>query len=130
MASELSIWGNDYATPDGTGVRDYIHVVDLALGHVAAINALPKLDPVNIFNLGTGKGYSVLEVAAAFERASGQKIPYRVAPRRPGDVAESFADVRHAAEVLGWRAERDLDAMCRDTWRWQQWYAQHAAQII
>ncbi len=122
---ELSIWGNDYPTPDGTGVRDYIHVVDLALGHVAAIDALPRLDPVNVFNLGTGRGSSVLEVVAAFEQASGRKIPYRIALRRPGDVAESYADPRRAAEVLGWRAERDLDAMCRDTWRWQQWYVQH-----
>lgn len=126
---ELSVWGNDYPTVDGTGVRDYIHVVDLALGHVAALDAISRLDPVSVFNLGTGRGSSVLEVVAAFERASGRKVPYRIASRRPGDVASSFADPSRAAQVLGWKAERDLDAMCRDSWRWQQWCAAHEVEI-
>jgi UDP-glucose 4-epimerase len=127
---ELSVFGNDYPTHDGTGVRDYIHVVDLALGHVAAVKALDRLEPVSVFNLGTGNGHSVLEVVAAFERAAGLKLPYRIAPRRAGDVAFSFADPAHAASVLHWRAVRDLDAMCRDAWRWQQWYAAHEAEIV
>lgn len=121
----LSVWGNDYPTIDGTGVRDYIHVVDLALGHAAALEAMSRLDPVSVFNLGTGRGSSVLEVVTAFERASGRKVPYQIAPRRQGDVASSYADPSRAAEVLGWKAQRDLDAMCRDTWRWQQWRAAH-----
>ena len=126
---ELSVYGNDYPTSDGTGVRDYIHVVDLALGHVAAVKALERLDPVNVFNLGTGRGNSVLEVVAAFERAAGVKIPYRIVPRRAGDVASNYADPARAAAILGWRAQRDLDAMCRDAWRWQQWCAAHEAEI-
>jgi UDP-glucose 4-epimerase len=127
--AQLSVLGNDYPTPDGTGVRDYIHVVDLALGHVAAVRALDKLEPVNVFNLGTGRGHSVLEVVAAFEAASGRKVPYRIAPRRPGDVAANFADASRAERVLGWRAERNLSDMCRDAWRWQSWQAAHADAV-
>ena len=127
--AQLSVLGNDYPTPDGTGVRDYIHVVDLALGHVAAVSALEKLKPVNVFNLGTGRGNSVLEVVAAFEAASGRKVPYRIAPRRPGDVAANFADAGWAASVLGWRAERNLADMCRDAWRWQSWQASHPDEV-
>lgn len=126
---ELSVFGNDYATADGTGVRDYIHVVDLAAGHVAALNALDRLPPVNTFNLGTGRGYSVLEVVKAFERASGRTVPCRIAARRPGDVATSYADASRAARELGWRASRNLEAMCRDAWRWQQWRAAHEAEL-
>ncbi len=126
---ELSVFGNDYPTADGTGVRDYIHVVDLAQGHVAALRAMNRLPPLSTFNLGPGRGNSVLEIVAAFERAAGRAVPYRIAPRRPGDVASSFADPARAQKELGWRAERDLDAMCRDTWRWQQWQAAHAAEL-
>lgn len=116
---ELSIFGGDYATPDGTGVRDYIHVVDLARGHLAALNRLDQLAGVIPLNLGTGRGYSVLEVVAAFERASGRPVPYCVVDRRPGDVAACYADPQRARELLGWGAERDLATMCADTWRWQ-----------
>ncbi len=125
----LSVWGNDYLTPDGTGVRDYVHVVDLALGHVAALRAMETLHPVSVFNLGTGRGYSVLEVIAAFERASGKKVPYDIAGRRPGDVASCFADPHRANEMLGWVAARDMDAMCRDAWRWQSWSAEHPGEV-
>lgn len=124
---ELSVFGDDYATPDGTGVRDYIHVVDLARGHLAALSALTRRTGVMTVNLGTGRGYSVLEVIAAFERASGRKVPYRIAPRRPGDIAQCYADPALAESLLGWRAKHDLDAMCRDSWRWQQWAAAHLA---
>lgn len=116
---ELSIFGGDYPTPDGTGVRDYIHVVDLAHGHLAALNRLDQLAGVIPLNLGTGRGYSVLEVVAAFERASGRPVPYCVVDRRPGDVAACYADPQRARELLGWGAERDLATMCADTWRWQ-----------
>jgi len=114
----LNVWGNDYPTPDGTGVRDYIHVVDLALGHLAALQR-EQGPGVRAYNLGTGRGYSVLEMIAAFERASGRKVPYRFAPRRPGDVAACYADPTLAHRELGWKAERDVDAMCRDAWHWQ-----------
>jgi UDP-glucose 4-epimerase len=114
----LSVWGNDYPTPDGTGVRDYIHVVDLALGHLAAL-AATACPGVRTYNLGTGRGYSVLEMIAAFERASGRRINYRIAPRRPGDVASCWADPSLARAELGWTATRDVDAMCRDAWLWQ-----------
>jgi UDP-glucose 4-epimerase len=114
----LNVWGDDYPTPDGTGVRDYIHVVDLALGHLAALSATAA-SGVRIYNLGSGRGHSVLEMIRAFERASGRSISYRVAPRRPGDVASCYADASLALKELGWRAERDVDAMCRDAWRWQ-----------
>lgn len=117
----LSVFGNDYATPDGTGVRDYIHVVDLALGHLAALNALKRRPGMLTVNLGTGRGYSVLEVVRAFERASGRTVPYRVAPRRPGDVAQCYADPSLALSMLGWQAQRGIEEMCRDVWRWQQW---------
>lgn len=119
---ELRIFGNDYPTADGTGVRDYIHVVDLARGHVAALDALvtPGGDDVLTVNLGTGHGHSVLEVVQAFEQASGARVPCRVVDRRPGDIAECYADPTHAAERLGWHAERDLEAICTDAWRWQR----------
>ncbi len=117
--AELQIFGNDYATPDGTGVRDYIHVVDLARGHVHAVERLDALSGVHVFNLGTGRGYSVLEVVRAFERAAGREIPYRCVARRSGDIAACWADPERAETVLGWRAELGLDAMCNDAWRWQ-----------
>ena len=126
---QLSVFGNDFPTPDGTGVRDYIHVVDLAAGHRAALDALDRLSPVSTFNLGTGRGYSVLDVVREFERASGRKVPCRIAPRRAGDVASSYADASRAARELGWRAARDLQTMCRDAWRWQQWRAAHEEEI-
>lgn len=118
----LSVFGNDYPTPDGTGVRDYIHVVDLAKGHLAALNTLMRLGRGGLFtvNLGTGRGYSVLDVIHAFEAASGRKIAHRFAPRRMGDIAQCFADPALAREMLGWQAEKDLAAMCADAWRWQQ----------
>lgn len=115
----LSVFGNDYPTPDGTGVRDYIHVVDLARGHLKAVEKLAQGPGVNVWNLGTGQGYSVLDMARAMEKASGRPIPYRIAPRRPGDVAQCWADPAKALQELGWRAEKGLEAMCVDTWRWQ-----------
>lgn len=118
--AELGVFGNDYPTPDGTGVRDYIHVVDLARGHLAALDALVKVEELITVNLGTGRGYSVLDVVSAFERASGKPVPYQILPRRAGDVASCFADPAMAFEKLGWRAEFDLDDMCRDSWRWQE----------
>jgi UDP-glucose 4-epimerase len=117
---ELRVFGGDYPTPDGTGVRDYIHVVDLAQGHLAALQALDRGDGLVCVNLGTGRGYSVLELADAFERASGRTIPRRVVERRPGDVALNYADPSLARERLGWSAKKNLDDMCRDAWRWQQ----------
>jgi UDP-glucose 4-epimerase len=117
--AELAVFGNDYPTRDGTGVRDYIHVVDLAEGHVRALERLGMAPALQTINLGTGRGYSVLELVAAFEAASGRRIPWRAAPRRVGDVAECWADVSLAAEVLGWTARRDLESMCADAWRWQ-----------
>jgi len=116
----LSIFGNDYATPDGTGVRDYIHVVDLAVGHLKALDALGRSSGAKVWNLGTGKGYSVLEMVHAFEQASGRSVPCKFAPRRAGDIAECWADPSKALQELGWRAERTLDDMMRDSWRWQQ----------
>jgi len=115
----LRVWGRDYATPDGTGVRDYIHVMDLAQGHVAALAYLERRARSITANLGTGRGYSVLEVVSAFERASGKSIPLEFHPRRAGDVAQSYADASFAARELGWRARLGLEAMCRDAWRWQ-----------
>lgn len=114
---KLSIFGDDYDTPDGTGVRDYIHVMDLARGHLAAHDALSQTG-WRAVNLGTGTGYSVLEMLRAFERASNQKIPYQFAPRRDGDVAACYADTHRAQRELNWKAERDLAAMCADTWNW------------
>lgn len=119
LRPELQLFGKDYPTPDGTGVRDYIHVLDLAEGHLAALNALPEHSGVLTVNLGTGKGVSVLEIIAALEQASGRKVPYRIAPRRAGDVAAYYADVSYAQEVLGWRARRDVAEMCADAWRWE-----------
>ncbi|SDG59862.1 UDP-glucose 4-epimerase GalE [Propionivibrio dicarboxylicus] len=116
----LSIFGDDYPTPDGTGVRDYIHVMDLAEGHVAALACLRRDGGVVTVNLGTGRGYSVLEMVRAFERASGKRIDYAVVARRPGDVAACYADTTLAGERLDWRAKRGIDEMCRDAWRWQQ----------
>lgn len=115
----LSVFGNDYPTPDGTGIRDYIHVQDLAEGHVAAVRALLAGQHGFTLNLGTGKGSSVLDVVHAFERACGRPVPYQVAPRRPGDAAQCFADPARARELLGWQARRGLDEMCADSWRWQ-----------
>lgn len=116
----LKVWGDDYPTPDGTGVRDYIHVVDLALGHLKALEHLRRHPQCLTVNLGTGAGHSVLEVVRAFEKASGARVRFQVAPRRPGDIAACYADPRRAFELLGWRAQRDLDAMCVDSWRWQR----------
>jgi UDP-glucose 4-epimerase len=115
----LRIFGSDYATHDGTGVRDYIHVVDLARGHIAAIDALESLDSSFVVNLGTGQGYSVLDVVKAFETASGKPVPYELVARRPGDIAECFADPAAAAKLLGWQAEHGIERMCADHWRWQ-----------
>ena len=125
--AQLSVFGGDYPTPDGTGVRDYIHVVDLARGHLAALKALDAHPGVMTVNLGTGQGYSVLDVIRAFERASGRSVPYRIAARRPGDVAKCYADASLAESMLGWRAERGIEAMCLDAWRWQEWAAAHKA---
>ncbi|MEO8298924.1 MAG: UDP-glucose 4-epimerase GalE [Burkholderiales bacterium] len=116
----LQVFGSDYDTPDGTGVRDYIHVMDLADGHVAALRRLLGGADSLTVNLGTGRGYSVLEVIRAYERASGRPVPYQVAPRRPGDVAACYADPSQAKALLGWQARCDLDAMCADSWRWQR----------
>ena len=115
----LNVWGNDYPTPDGTGVRDYIHVVDLALGHLKVLQHLQERSDCFALNLGTGTGYSVLDMVRAFEKASGKQVPYKIAPRRAGDIAACYADPAQAFKLLGWRTERDLDAMCVDTWRWQ-----------
>ena len=119
---ELSVFGDDYETRDGTGVRDYIHVTDLADGHVAAMAFLDNHQGVETFNLGTGEGSSVLEVVAAFRRASNRSIPYAIKPRRDGDIAEFFANPGKANSLLGWRADRTLDAMCADVWRWRSKY--------
>ncbi|MCI5157486.1 MAG: UDP-glucose 4-epimerase GalE, partial [Candidatus Electrothrix sp. AUS1_2] len=116
---QLSVFGDDYPTPDGTGVRDYIHVVDLAKGHLCALEKLTENPGVVTYNLGTGRGYSVLEMIRAFEKASGKEVPYVITPRRQGDIAQCYADPSLAARELGWKAERDLDAMCADTWNWQ-----------
>jgi UDP-glucose 4-epimerase len=116
---KLRVFGGDYATPDGTGVRDYIHVVDLARGHTAALDALDGRDASLVVNLGTGRGYSVLEVVQAFEAASGRRVPYEIVARRPGDVAECYATTQAAEALLGWRAQYDLQRMCEDHWRWQ-----------
>lgn len=117
---KLSVFGDDYNTPDGTGVRDYIHVVDLAKGHVFATNRALSVKGCEVYNLGTGKGVSVLELVKAFEDANGIKIPYVIAPRRPGDIDNSYADVSKAYEILGWKTEKTAVDACRDTWRWQQ----------
>ena len=116
---QVNVWGDDYPTPDGTGVRDYIHVVDLALGHLKALERLQAHAECRAINLGTGTGYSVLEMIEAFGQASGRPIPYRIAERRAGDIAACYADPADAAQLLGWRATRDLRTMCADAWRWQ-----------
>ena len=115
----VHVFGNDYDTPDGTGVRDYIHVVDLAKGHVKAIEGMQKLEGVNVFNLGTGIGYSVLDIIRAFSEACGKELPYVIDPRRPGDIATCYSDPSKAREILGWSAEKNLQDMCTDAWRWQ-----------
>jgi len=117
----LNIWGNDYDTPDGTGVRDYIHVMDLADGHLHGLKQLDtsKVGHCTAINLGTGTGYSVLDVVRAFEQASGKPVPCQIMPRRPGDVAACFASPQLAHQLLGWQAQKDLLAMCTDAWRWQ-----------
>ena len=115
----LSIFGGDYNTPDGTGLRDYIHVVDLAKGHVKALQALKAKPQVLTVNLGTGKGYSVLDMVKAFEKASGESVPYQITDRRSGDIATCYADPTYAAEILDWKAKYELDEMCEDSWRWQ-----------
>ncbi len=115
----LSVFGGDYDTPDGTGVRDYIHVMDLAEGHVKALNKIDMISEVMTVNLGTGKGYSVLDMVKAFEKASGKKVPYQIVSRRAGDIAECFADPSYAKKVLDWEAKKSIEEMCEDTWRWQ-----------
>ena len=115
----LRVFGNDYPTPDGTGVRDYIHVVDLARGHVAALDKLTQQPGTLVYNLGTGRGYSVLEMVAAFEQASGRPVPYEIVARRPGDIATCYADPAKAREELGWQAQYAIEAMVTDAWRWQ-----------
>jgi UDP-glucose 4-epimerase len=117
--AELSVFGNDYATPDGTGVRDYIHVVDLALGHLKALEKLASDPGIVTYNLGTGQGFTVLEIVAAFEKAAGKAIPYRIVERRPGDIGFSYADPAKAKEELAWSAGRGIEEMCADMWRWQ-----------
>lgn len=116
----LSVFGNDYATHDGTGVRDYIHVVDLAKAHLAALNWLEKKPGLDVFNIGTGHGYSVLDIVKAYEKATGKKINYKIAPRRPGDIDECYADPTKAREVLGWEAKFGIEDMCRDSAHWQE----------
>lgn len=116
----LNVFGDDYDTPDGTGVRDYIHVVDLALGHIKAVEKVASSSGVCIYNLGTGVGYSVLDIVKAFEKASGRKIKYKIVPRRPGDLATCYSDPTRAKEELGWVAERGIEKMCEDSWRWQK----------
>ena len=116
----LNVFGNDYPTPDGTGVRDYIHVVDLAKGHLKAVEYAAEHTGTEVFNLGTGNGYSVLEIVEAFERVNNVKVPYIITDRRPGDIAECFANTAKAETILGWKAEKNLDDMCRDAWRWQK----------
>ncbi|WP_226682002.1 UDP-glucose 4-epimerase GalE [Sutcliffiella horikoshii] len=117
---QLQVFGNDYDTVDGTGVRDYIHVVDLAKGHLKALEKVLSNTGVNAYNLGTGNGYSVLEMVKAFEKASEKDVPYKIVARRPGDIGECFADPTKAKEELGWQAEKGLDEMCQDSWKWQK----------
>ena len=117
---ELGIFGNDYDTPDGTGVRDFIHVVDLAKGHVKALAKIKDKSGLNIYNLGTGVGYSVLDVVKNFEEATGVKVPYVIKPRRAGDIAICYSDASKAKRELGWVAEKGIKEMCADSWRWQK----------
>ena len=123
---ELPVYGGDYPTPDGTGVRDFVHVVDLARGHLAALDALRQPGVLTV-NLGTGRGYSVLEMVRAFAVASGKPVPYRIVARRPGDIARCYADPALARRLLGWQTQFGLEAMCADTWRWQRWAAENLA---
>lgn len=116
---KLRVFGGDYPTIDGTGVRDYIHVVDLAKGHLKALGKIMSTKEIAAYNLGTGRGYSVLEMVAAFEKASGKKVPYSIVERRPGDVAICYADPTKAKQELGWVAERGIEEMCSDSWQWQ-----------
>ena len=118
--AELGVFGNDYPTPDGTGVRDYIHVVDLARGHVAALQAIERNCGCAIYNLGTGHGYSVLDVVKTFEKVNGIKIPYSIKPRRAGDIATCYSNPAKAERELGWKAQFGLEEMCRDSWNWQR----------
>ena len=115
----INVFGDDYPTPDGTGVRDYIHVVDLARGHVSALNYMRGKHGVHVFNLGAGHGYSVLDVIHAFERACGKELPYEICPRRDGDIAETYCDASKAKELMGWEAQYDIDDMCAHSWKWQ-----------
>ena len=117
---ELGIFGNDYDTPDGTGVRDYIHVVDLAKGHVKALQKIDVKCGLKIYNLGTGKGYSVLDIVKNFEAATGMKVPYAIKDRRPGDIAACYCNPEKAEKELGWKAENGIREMCEDSWRWQK----------
>ncbi|MBQ2084987.1 MAG: UDP-glucose 4-epimerase GalE [Oscillospiraceae bacterium] len=126
IRDHLTVFGNDYDTPDGTGVRDYIHVVDLAQGHVAVLKKLEEENGVFTYNLGCGRGYSVLEIINAFERQNGVKIKYEIGPRRSGDIATCFSDPTKAEKELGWKAYRNIDDMCRDSWRWQQYASEHS----
>jgi len=119
IRSELSVFGDDYDTPDGTGVRDYIHVMDLAEGHSASIKKIEENPGLKIYNLGTGQGFSVMQLVKAFEKATGKPIPYKICPRRAGDIAAGYADPKLAEEELGWKATRGIDDMCTDMWRWQ-----------
>ena len=116
----LNVFGNDYPTPDGTGVRDYIHVVDLALGHIKAVEKATSTKGVHIYNLGTGHGYSVLEIVQNFEKVNGVKVNYRIAPRRPGDIPACYADTTKAKQELGWEAKYGIEDMCRDAWNYIQ----------
>ncbi|HEY8396266.1 MAG TPA: GDP-mannose 4,6-dehydratase, partial [Bacilli bacterium] len=115
---EIKVYGNDYGTPDGTGVRDYIHVVDLALGHIKALEKIEK-PGIRIYNLGTGRGYSVLEMISSFAKACGKILPFRIVERRPGDIGICYADSKKAERELGWKAERGIDEMCASHWKWQ-----------
>ena len=117
---KLNVFGNDYDTHDGTGVRDYIHVVDLAKGHVAAVKYAAENSGCEVFNLGTGCGYSVLDMVKSFEKVNGVAVPYVIADRRPGDIATCYADPAKSREVLGWQAQKNLEDMCRDSWNWQK----------
>ena len=116
---ELGVFGNDYDTPDGTGVRDYIHVVDLAKGHVKALKKIEENPGLAIYNLGTGKGYSVLDVIHAFSKACGKELPYVIKPRRPGDIATCYADPAKALNEMGWQAQYGIEEMCASSWKWQ-----------
>ncbi|QHE59829.1 UDP-glucose 4-epimerase GalE [Rossellomorea vietnamensis] len=131
---KLQVFGDDYPTVDGTGVRDYIHVVDLAIGHVKALERLLTTSGIDAYNLGTGKGYSVLEVLSAYERAAGKTIPYTVVEKRPGDVAACYADTSKAKEKLNWEAVKEIDEMCKDSWRWQNHnpfgYKKHSKMLV